>query len=122
VAGFIEDGYQTEAILEEQAGCYEEVRFSYRPALPAEHNFVMAAAAGSEESEQRTVQLLKAHLVGWNLKRKSGTLVEITEPNLRRVNYLLRVLMYNIIVGIKATEKSIDLDAQAGNSSPGSSS
>jgi hypothetical protein len=117
MSGFIEDGYDTWARLAAEPGLYEEVRFRYRPALSFQHAHVMAAPEGSDEREKRTVALLKSQLLEWDLKKRDGTVVEISEANLRRVQHLLRIFMYNIVVGVGASEGSIDFQAEAGNSS-----
>ncbi len=108
----IADGYTERAWLNELAGVYGRVEFSYRPMLQEE---IVAYAQSSKaktgmDLRQFVAALLSHKLKEWDLRDGKGVVVPITAGNLLRVKERLFMRLWDVVSGDAAPDGVLDRD------------
>lgn len=99
--GFIHDGYTRQGYIAARKRLHPALRFTYRPMLSQNRAviFHQMAAMEADEAERLAAEAVKAQLVSWDLKDHEDRTVEISVPNLLRVEPNLAVRLFQIVTG-----------------------
>lgn len=105
--GYIDDGYNRKAVLEERKFHYSKLALEFRPLTArqrAVENNNIARIRGDrsqeemEEAEDRINEVLNQQIQSWTLKYKKKT-VEKTAKNMGKLDPLLQGALFNLVWG-----------------------
>jgi hypothetical protein len=99
--GYIHDGYTRKGYIAAKPMVHPELRFEYRPVLTPNRSVILHQMTTLEpdEVDRLAAQSMKAHLVWWDLQDHTGKSVDISVPNLLRVEPNLFVRLFEINLG-----------------------
>ena len=107
--GFIHDGYTRQGYIAERPRLHPALRFSYRPML-TENRYVILHQLDQIDADRKArarleAETVMAYLVSWNLFGRQDEAIDVTVPNLLRVEPNLFLKLRNIVLGIEVGDE-----------------
>lgn len=108
-AGYIDDGYTKEGFIEGDRNFHPPLTFAYRPALSKETLYIQRKVrelGGSEhvdECEKLCARFMAKHIIEWDLKDRSGIILDIEENILLNIEPHLSGKLFRIVAGVQAS-------------------
>lgn len=104
-----DDGYVLAGKVPGLRGVYPTIRFRYRPCLPEEtYSFLRKEKPTGAAMLAATTEVLKRHLVEWNVVDAAGQPVPITEGVLRKVYHPVLESLLNHVFAYAAADADAD--------------
>ena len=105
----IEDGLLQPAFVEAVRGLHGSCLFEFSPVVPEEwegfeQKKEAVAAKSATQARAMIGEFLSTKIKKWDIKDSKGNLVQITERSCRKLRASLQAKIFNIVVGIGATD------------------
>ncbi len=103
----IRDGYTRKAYIEPVERLHEELRFDYRPMLGEEVETIEQAVGNAESKAKGNLiacHSLAKQIQSWSEVDEIGEAVPVSAENVRRLQPTLRIVLYLIVSGARATD------------------
>lgn len=106
MASFIPDHYTEDGYIAEFPGVHGALRFRYRRALGWQCAEARRTAASLKprEAEAHWAKFLKGQLVDWELQTPDGKPVDLTEPNILRMNPALSESVLGVVMSVRSSD------------------
>jgi hypothetical protein len=104
---FINDGYIKRGFIKAVPGLYPSVSFEFRPTTAAQAEIIFGQSRRETNDDRVTTfhsNVIKKHLVSWDVKDYKGNLVPIETDKIRSLHPSIFQKVFSIIVGSTATE------------------